>query len=68
MSLLVFVLKMFPLSEILQRRKWGNGKGKFNDLLFVADLKLFPKAVADLDRLIRSVQISSNDIKMQVGF
>ena len=45
----------------------GKGKGCINHLLFMDDLKLYGKNMKQLDTLINTVRIFSNDIGMKFG-
>ena len=71
LSPLLFVLSMVPLSLI--RRKvnanyeWGKKECKLNHLLFMDDLKLFSKSEEQMDTLVRTVYLLSNDIGMEFG-
>ena len=70
LSPLLFVICMIPLSQILRKLKSGYvlKKGeKLNHLLFMDDLKIFTKIEPEINRLISTVQIISNDIGMEFG-
>ena len=59
---------MIPLSQVLRKRKVGYtyaNKTKVNHLLFMDDLKLYARTESQLDSLIQSVRIFSNDIGMK---
>ena len=62
---------MIPLSLILRKVKiayeLGIGNGKWNHLLFMDDLKLFAKNEEQLESLIHTVRIFSDDIRMEFG-
>ena len=68
---LLFVLCMVPLTWLLRRAKagyeWGNKGFKLNHLLFVDDVKLFAKSENQIDSLVQTVHIFSEDIGMQFG-
>ena len=68
---LLFVLCMVPLTWLLRRAKasyeWGNKGFKLNHLLFMDDLKLFDKSKNQIDSLVQTVHIFSEDIGMQFG-
>ena len=61
---------MIPLSQILRKLKSGyilkNGE-KLNHLLFMDDIKIFAKSECEINGLISTVQILSNDIGMEFG-
>ena len=60
---------MVPLTWFLRRTKsgyeWGNKGLRLNHLLFMDDLKLFSKSKNQIDSLIQTVHIFSEDIGMQ---
>ena len=64
-----FVLCMVPVIWLLRRAKagyeWGNKGFKLNHLLFMGDLKLFAKSKNQIDSLVKTVHIFSEDIDMQ---
>ena len=68
LSPLSFVFCMVPLTLLLRRAKagyeWGNKGFKFNHL-FMDDLKLFVKSKNQIDSLVQTVHIVSEDIGMQ---
>ena len=70
LSPLLFVICMMPLTQILRKVKSGytfkNGE-KLNHLLFMDDLKIFTKSERDVNRLVSTEQILSNDIGMEFG-
>ena len=70
LSPLLFVICMIPLSQILRKLKSGytlkNGE-KLNHLLFMDDLKIFAKSEREINGLISTVQILSNDTGMEFG-
>ena len=71
LSPLLFVLCMVPLTWLLRRAKagyeWGNKGFKLNHLLFMDDLKLFAKSKNQIDSLVQTVHIFSENIGMQFG-
>ena len=71
LSPLLFVLYMVPISWLLRRTKtdyeWGNKGFKLNHLLFMDELKLFAKRKNQIDSLVQTVCIFSEDIGMQFG-
>ena len=70
LSPLLFVICMISLTQILRKLKSGytlkNGE-KLNHLLFMDDLKIFAKSQHEINGLISTVQILSNDIGMEFG-
>ena len=71
LSPLLFVMTMIPLTLILRKtnifyevRKKGK---RINHLLFMDDLKLFARNVNQIDSLVNTVRIFSEDIKMESG-
>ena len=71
LSPLLFILRMIPLAWLLKRAKAGyelGNKGfKLNHLLLMDDLKLFAKNKNQIDSLVQTVYIFSEDIGMQFG-
>ena len=69
LSPFLFVLSMIPLSFILRKvnicYEWGKKEYKLNHLLFMDDLKLFPKSESQMETLVETVQIFSTDIGME---
>ena len=68
---LLFVMTMIPLTLMLRKtnifyevRKKGE---RINHLLFMDDLKLFAKNVDQIDSLVNTVRIFSEDMKMEFG-
>ena len=70
LSPLLFVVCMIPLSRILRKVKvrytLKNGE-KLNHVLFMDDLKLFGKNENQVNSLVSTVQVFSDDIKMEFG-
>ena len=70
-SPLLFVLSMVPLSLILRKvsasYEWGKKKYRLNHLLFIDDLKLFSKCGKQIDKLVRTVHVFSDDTRMEFG-
>ena len=71
LSPLLFVMTMIPLTLMLRKtntfyevRKTGE---RINHSLFMDDLKLFAKNVDQIDSLVNTVRIFSEDIKMEFG-
>ena len=71
LSPLIFVMCMIPLSLILRKvnasYEWGNKEFKLNHLLFMDDLKLFGKSENQIDSLVQTVYLFSEDIGMEFG-
>ena len=70
LSSLLFVLCMVPLAWLLRRAKagyeWENKRFKLNHLLFTVDPKLFAKSKKQIDSLVQTVHIFSENIGMQL--
>ena len=68
---LTFVLGLIPLSLILRKAKAAyvssGSKEKTNDLLFMDDLKLYSCSEKELDSLIQTIHVFSEDIGMAFG-
>ena len=68
---LLFVLMIIPLTLVLRQTKISHelekGGKKINHLLFMDDLKLFAKNEDQIDSLVNTVKIFSEDIKMEFG-
>ena len=62
LSPLLFVMTMIPLKLMLR-----NKRKRINHLLLMDDLKLFAKNVNQIDSLVNTVRIFSEDIKMEFG-
>ena len=69
LSPLIFVICMIPLSKVLRKTKAGYQLGdvKINHLLFMDDSKLFAKNQNEIDNLVSTAQVISQDIGMQFG-
>ena len=75
LSPLLFVIAMIPLTKILRKHSAGynmekRGRGrqkKINHLLFMDDLKLFGKSEQEIESLVQTVRVFSEDIKMEFG-
>ena len=69
LSPLILVIWMISLSLVLRKMKasyeWGRKEFKLNHLLFVGDLKLFGKSEDQIDSLVQTVFIFSEDIGME---
>ena len=69
-SPLLFVVVLIPLSIILNKTDLGyvtSRNQKLNHLLFMDDLKLYAKSERELDSLIQTVRIFSDDVGMVFG-
>jgi hypothetical protein len=70
LSPLLFIVALIPLTMILRQVPMGytfKNKEKVNHLLYMDDLKLFSKSRAEVESLVHTVRIFSNDIGMQFG-
>ena len=71
LSPLLFVLCIVPLTWLLKIAKagyeWGNKGLKLDYLLLMDDLRLFAKNKNQIDSLVQTVRIFSEDIGMQFG-
>ena len=71
LSPLVSVLALIPLSLISRKAKaaykFSESKEKINDLLFIDDLKLYSQSEEELDSLVQTVRVFSEDIGMEFG-
>jgi hypothetical protein len=59
-----------PLSSIIERTGFGytlKSGQKIHHLLYMADLKLYGKEEGEIDSLINTVRIFSDDISMKFG-
>jgi hypothetical protein len=71
LSPLLFVAAMIPLTIILRQTRLGyqtsKSAEKISHLLYMDDLKLYGKSAAELESLLNTVRIFSNDISMEFG-
>ena len=70
LSPLLFVVALIPLTLIFRDVKAGYDLGEkvmINHLLFMDDLKLYGKNEKQIDTLVNTVQVLSNDIRMEFG-
>ena len=70
LSPLLFVIAMIPLTSILRRTTPGcvfKNKTRISHLLHMNDLKLFGKTKRDMESLMNTVRLFSEDIGMQFG-
>ena len=62
---------MVPMTWLLRRAKagyeWGNKRIRLDHVLFMDDLKLFVESKNQIDSLVQTVHILSEDIGMQFG-
>ena len=71
LSPLLFVLALIPLTFVLRRVKAGYSLGKgrmsINHLLFMDDLKVYGKNANQVDTLVNTIRVFSEDIGMKFG-
>ena len=71
LSPLLFIIAMMPLSHILRKftagYKLSRSQEKVNHLLYMDDIKLFAKNEKELETLIHTIRIYSQDIGMEFG-
>ena len=70
LSPLLFVLALIPLTLILREVKAGydlREKVRINYLLFMDDLKLYGKNEKQIDTLVNTLRVFSDDIRMEFG-
>ena len=70
LSPLLFVITMIPLTVILRKCEAGYSYGnniEINHLLFMDDFKLYAKTSSQLDSLIQTVRIFSNNSGVKFG-
>jgi len=71
LSPLLFVAALIPLTIILRQTGFGyqtsKNAAKISHLLYMDDLKLYGKSAAELESLLNTVRIFSNDISMEFG-
>ena len=71
LSPLLFIIAMIPMTKVLQRMQAGyqlkKGGSKINHLMFMDDIKLFGRGINEIDTLVQTVRIVSNDIRMEFG-
>ena len=67
----MLVLASIPLSLILRKARaayeFPESKEKINHLLFMDDLKLYSRSEKELDSLVQTVRVFSEDIGIQFG-
>ena len=71
LSSLQFIIAMMPLKHILRKctavYKLSRSQEKINHLMYIDDIKLFAKNEKELETLIHTVRIYSQDIGMEFG-
>ena len=71
LSLLLFIITMVPLKHKLRKctagYKLSRSQGKINHLMYRDDIKLFAKNEKELETLIHTIRIYSQDIGMKFG-
>lgn len=70
LSPLLFVVCLIPLTMMLHKVKAGyemSGKVKINHLMYIDDLKLYGKNKEQIESLVNTVQLLSDDIGMKFG-
>ena len=67
----MFILALIPLSLILRKAKaayeFSGSRGKIKHLLFMNDLKLYSRNEKELDSLVQTICVFSEDIGMELG-
>ena len=71
LSPLQFVIAMMPLNHILRKctagYKFSKSLEKINHLMYMDDIKLFAENKKELETLIQTVRINSQDVGMEFG-
>ena len=71
LSPLIFEVTLIPLTIILRKTGFGyqtsKNAAKVSHLLYMDDLKLYGKSAPELELLLKTVRIFSNDISMEFG-
>ena len=71
LSPLLFVAALIPLTIILRKTGFGyqtsKNAAKISHLLYIDDLKMYGKSAPELESLLNTVRIFSNDISMEIG-
>ena len=71
LSPLLFVAALIPLTVILRKTGFGyqtsKNANKISHLLYMDDLKLYGKSAPELESLLNTVRIFSNDVSMEFG-
>ena len=67
----LFIIAMMPLNHILRKctagYKLSRSQEKINQLMYMDDIKLFAKNEKELETLIHTIRIYSQDIGMEFG-
>ena len=70
-SQLLFVIAMMPLNRMLKKfsagYKLSKSLEKIKHLMYMGDIKLFAKSEKEMEKLIHTVRIHSQDIGMEFG-
>ena len=68
---LLFIVAMIPMTRVLEGMEVGyqlkEEDSKINHLMFMDDIKLFGRGTKEIDSLLRTVRIVSDDIRMESG-
>ena len=71
LSPLLFVIGMMPLNHILRNTKGGykfaRSQEKINHLMYMDDIKIFAKNKTELETLMQTIRIYTQDIGMEFG-
>ena len=71
LSPLLFIVAMIPMTRVLERMEVGyqlkKGGSRINHLMFMDDTKLFGRGTKEIDTLVQTVRIVSDDIRMELG-
>ena len=71
LSPLLFIFAMMPINHILRKCTAGyqlsRSQEKINNLMYIDDIKLFAKNEKELETLIHTIRIYSQDIGMEFG-
>ena len=71
LSPLLFIIAMMPMTRALEKLESGyqlkKGGQRINHLMYMDDIKLFGKNKEQIDTLIQTVRIITEDIKMEFG-
>lgn len=71
LSPLLILACMIPLTKVLRKLQAGyvikDGNLRMNHLLYMDDLKIFGKSEREIESLVRTVQVISNDVAMECG-
>ena len=71
LSPLLFIVSMIPMTMILRKTGKGYQLGRqglvINHLMFMDDIKIYGKNVKDLDSLVQTIRIITEDMRMEFG-